>query len=176
MIKTILYPTDLGLHGAFLLQHVAELAMRHDAQVVAVHAVEPLGVFADAVLETYIPQDMIGDLRDYGMPAVMEAIRQQVVEAFQEDFIDLPVEPSRFSDVRVVRGMPADVVLEQQQLVSADLIVMGACGAEGDRMGLLGSTASKVLHYSPVPVYLVPVFGHRAMSAMPTRGARRRAR
>ncbi|MEJ2668902.1 MAG: universal stress protein [Gammaproteobacteria bacterium] len=119
MIRTILYPTDLGLHGAFMLQHVVELAVRYDAKVIALHAVEPLGVFADAVLETYIPQDMIGDLRQYGMPAVMEAIRQQVIEAFEEDFIDLPVEPNRFSDVRVVCGAPADVILEQQKFTES---------------------------------------------------------
>ncbi|MEJ2681859.1 MAG: universal stress protein [Gammaproteobacteria bacterium] len=161
MIRTILYPTDLGLHGAFMLQHVVELAVRYDAKVIALHAVEPLGVFADAVLETYIPQDMIGDLRQYGMPAVMEAIRQQVIEAFEEDFIDLPVEPNRFSDVRVVCGAPADVILEQQKLVNADLIVMGSCGADNVHPGPLGSTASKVLQGALVPVYLVPVVKNR---------------
>ena len=88
MIRTILYPTDLGLYGTFLLQHVMALSEKYDAKVVAVHAVEPLGVFADAVLETYIPDDMIHDLRQYGLPAVMDAIRQQVIEGFQDEFID----------------------------------------------------------------------------------------
>jgi len=162
MIKTILYPTDLGLHSALLLGHVAALAERYDAQIIVVHAVEPLGVFADAVLETYIPQDMIGDLRSFGMPAVMEAIRQQVIDAFEEEFIDLAVDRSRFKDVRVVRGSPAEVILEQQKLSDADIILMGAGSFDSGYYGSLGTTASKVLQRSPVPVYIVPVAHQRA--------------
>lgn len=176
MIKTILYPTDLGLNGAVLLQHVIDLANRYQAQIVALHAVEPLGVFADAVLETYIPPDMIGDLRSFGMPAVMEAIRQQVIEAFEEEFIDLNVNAERVRDVRVVRGSPAEVILEQQKLLNADLIVMGACSADSGHHGVLGSTASKVLQRSSVPVYLVPVAGQKQVANVPLPAARRDSR
>jgi nucleotide-binding universal stress UspA family protein len=176
MIKTILYPTDLGLNGAVLLQHVIELASRYQAQIVALHAVEPLGVFADAVLETYIPPDMIGDLRSFGMPAVMEAIRQQVIEAFEEEFIDLNVSSGRVRDVRVVRGSPAEVILEQQKLLKADLIVMGACSADASHLGALGSTASKVLQRSTVPVYLVPTVGQKNTNQAFLPAARRNSR
>lgn len=176
MIKTILYPTDLGLNGAVLLQHVVDLANRYEAQIVALHAVEPLGVFADAVLETYIPPDMIGDLRSFGMPAVMEAIRQQVIEAFEEEFIDLNVNAERVRDVRVVRGSPADVILEQQKLLNADVIVMGACSADAGHHGALGSTASKVLHRAGVPVYLVPAARQKQVASVPLPTARRNTR
>ena len=176
MIKTILYPTDRGLNGAVLLQHVVDLANRYEAQIVALHAVEPLGVFADAVLETYIPPDMIGDLRSFGMPAVMEAIRQQVIEAFEEEFIDLNVNAERVRDVRVVRGSPAEVILEQQKLLNADVIVMGACSADASHHGALGSTASKVLHRANVPVYLVPAAGQKQVASVPLPTARRNTR
>jgi nucleotide-binding universal stress UspA family protein len=159
-----------------LLQHVVELANRYQAQVVALHAVEPLGVFADAVLETYIPADMIGDLRSFGMPAVMEAIRQQVIEAFEEEFIDLNVNAERVKDVRVVRGSPAEVILEQQKLLNADLIVMGACSADTGHHGALGSTANKVLQRATVPVYLVPAVGQKQVSHVPLSSARRNSR
>ncbi len=157
MIRNILYPTDLGLYGSMLLQHVVELSGSYGAEVIAVHAVEPLGVFADAVLETYVPDDMIGDLRDYGMPAVMEAIRQQVIEAFEEDFIDFDYGSELIRDVRVVRGMPADVILEQADLLKADLIVMGSRSSDTEHAHVLGSTVSKVLQRSKVPVYMVPI-------------------
>lgn len=157
MIRTILYPTDLGLYGTFLLQHVMMLSEKYDAKVVAVHAVEPLGVFADAVLETYIPEDMIHDLRQFGLPAVMDAIRQQVIEGFQDEFIDLNLNPARVQDVKVIRGEPAEVIMSQAEFEKADLIVMGSQGPEREDLPVLGSTVSKVLQRSKVPVYMVPV-------------------
>ena len=165
MVQRILYPTDLGIHASLLLGHVMEMAEHHDAEVIAVHAVEPLGVFADAVLETYIPVDMMGDLRSYGLPAVMEAIRQQVIEAFAEEFIDVPSSMDRIRDVCVMRGSPADVILQYAESTSADMIVMGARGPESEYSNLLGSTAAKVLQLSKVPVLMVPLQGSKVQSS-----------
>lgn len=157
MIRTILYPTDLGLYSSYLLQHVATLAENYNAKIVAVHAVEPLGVFADAVLETYVPTDMIGELKQYGLQSVMEAIREQVVEAFEEEFIDYEMDSSRIADVRVMRGSPSDVILEEAKRCRADLIVMGSHSQRESYTPVLGSVVSKVLQISPVPVFMVPI-------------------
>jgi hypothetical protein len=167
MIRTILYPTDLGLYSSLLLNHVMELSEHHHAEVIAVHAVEPLGVFADAVLETYMPQDVIDDLRQYGLDAVMDAICQQVRHGFEDEFIDQHLNASRIRDVKVFRGSPAEVILQAAIDECADVIVMGTHGHDADQGGFLGSTASKVLQRSAVPVYLVPVTQSlRAISRM----------
>ena len=157
MIRTILYPTDLGLYSSYLLQHVATLAESYDARIVAVHAVEPLGVFADAVLETYVPQDMMSELKQTGLQSVMEAIRLQVVDAFEEEFIDYQMDSSRISDVRVVRGNACDVILEEAKRCRADLIVMGSHSQRENYSPTLGSVVSKVLQISSVPVFMVPI-------------------
>jgi nucleotide-binding universal stress UspA family protein len=157
MIRTILYPTDLGLYSSLLLKHVMALSEQYQAEVIAVHAVEPLGVFADAVLETYMPADVIDDLRHYGLAAVMDAICQQVRNGFEDEFIDRHVDVSRIRDIRVLRGHPADVILQAAIDECADVIVMGSHGHDADPAGILGATATKVLQRSSVPVYLVPV-------------------
>ncbi len=157
MIRTILYPTDLGLYSSLLLKHVMELSEQYQAEVVTVHAVEPLGVFADAVLETYMPADIIDDLRHYGLAAVMDAICQQVRNGFEDEFIDLHLNASRIRDIKVLRGQPADVILQTAIDECVDVIVMGSHGHDVDQGGFLGATASKVLQRSSVPVYLVPV-------------------
>lgn len=157
MVKNILYPTDLGLYGTYVLQHVMELAEHYDANVMVIHVVEPLGVFADAVLETYVPPDMIGELRAYGMPAVMEAIRQQVIEAFEDEVMDCSADVSRIIDVQVLRGTPSDVILEQCKRIQADMVIMGSHCNESDHPSLLGSTVSKVLQLANVPVYMIPI-------------------
>lgn len=157
MIRTILYPTDLGLYSGLLLKHVMALSEQHHAEVIAVHAVEPLGVFADAVLETYMPPDVIDDLRHYGLAAVMDAICQQVRNGFQDEFIDQHLDASRIRDIKVLRGQPADVILRTAIEEGVDVIVMGSHGHDADQSSLLGTTVSKVLQRSSVPVYLVPV-------------------
>lgn len=157
MIRTILFPTDLGMYSPFLLQHVIQMAEGYDADVYVVHAVEPLGVFADAVLETYVPVDMIGDLRIHGMPAVMDAIRQQVYDAFEEEFIDTSVGMSRIADIRVTRGTPADVILEEIEISDCDVVVMGSHGHDSGHNAMLGSVVTKVLQLSQVPVFMIPI-------------------
>lgn len=156
MLKNILYATDLGLFGPFILEHVGELAKMHGARVTVVHAIEPVSVFADALLATYVPQDSMLALREHGYEAVLATIRARVRQAFHEDFIDFNGSTEWIADVQVVGGEPAQVILDQADLTHADLIVMGRHGGRSDSQTALGSVASKVLQLSRVPIYLVP--------------------
>ena len=65
--------------------------------------------------------------------------------------------PGRVKDVKVVRGNPADVIIQQADEEKADLIVMGSQGPDPEEAHVLGSTVNKVLQRSKVPVYMVPV-------------------
>ena len=161
MVKTILYATDLGLYGPFILEHVSELATCHHAKVVVVHAVEPLGVFADAVLEAYLPDDTKKDLKQHGLEEVLGMIRNQVKSAFSDDFIDYEGSVDWIADVRVIGGLPSDVILNEAEDCGADIIVLGSHGGRSRRSTALGSVASKVLQLAKVPVFLVPTSTQR---------------
>lgn len=171
MIRNILFPTDLGIYSSYVLQHVSELAERFDAGITVVHAVEPLGVFADAVLETYVPEEMQLELRQHGMDAVMQTIRRQVLEAFKEDFIDSNLDSSRIKDVKVVRGQPSDVILDEANSGRFDLLVMGSHSQRYDWNPTLGSVVSKILQVSEVPVFMVPLSQFKALSSSVRRQA-----
>ena len=54
MIRSILYATDLGLYAPYVLQHALSLTRAYSAELYVVHAVEPMGLFADSVLQTYL--------------------------------------------------------------------------------------------------------------------------
>ena len=157
MIRNILYPTDLGLYGTYILHQVLELAEQYQAKVTVLHVVEPLGVFAEAVLDTYVPEEMIDELRNYGMPAVMEAIRQQVVEAFEAETADLKTSCDPIEDVIVSRGAVADLIMETVQQKEIDLVVMGSRGGEEQALTGLGSHVNKILQRSEVPVMVIPL-------------------
>lgn len=163
MLKTILYATDLGLYGPFLLEHVCELARRHDAQVHVVHAIEPIGLFADAILKTYVPDTVKSELQRGGIESVKDAIRLQVKHAFEDDFIDFEGDRDWIAEVHVLDGTPADVILRQAERLAVDLIVLGTHGSSANPCTALGSVANKVLQLSKVPVYLVPTSTTRSL-------------
>lgn len=160
VIRKILYASDLGLFGPYILQHVISMAERHQAQVLVVHAVTPMGVFADSVLETYIPDGLKYELRDHGLDEVMQSIREQVIEAFEDELNEGKRGGRQYiSDVKVIQGFAADVVLSQASENDVDLIVVGGHSAEADNPMMLGSVANKILQLSEVPVYMVPIMG-----------------
>lgn len=163
MLNNILYAADLGLFGPFILEHVCELASKHNAQVTVIHAVEPVSVFAGALLETYVPQEDKAALKQHGYEAVMATIRARVRQAFEDDFIDLRGSRECIRDVQVVGGEACQVILDMAEKIDADLIVMGTHGGHSDHSTAIGSVASKVLQLSQVPIYLVPttIIGER---------------
>ncbi|OUS23826.1 hypothetical protein A9Q99_26515 [Gammaproteobacteria bacterium 45_16_T64] len=164
MVNTILYATDLGLYGPYMLEHVGDLAKSHNAQVYMLHVIEPLGVFADAVLETYITDDSKAGLRENGLNEVLVAIRAKVRAVFEQDLKDYDAETRWLKDVHVIGGSPAEVILTDAEAVKADLIVIGSHGGAKEMSTPLGSVASKVLQLSPIPVYMIPTATDRTIS------------
>ena len=79
MIRSILYATDLGLYAPYVLQHALSLARAYGAQLYVIHAVEPLGLFAESVLQTYLDDDTLKELRAKGLGTVMSSIEQRVL-------------------------------------------------------------------------------------------------
>ncbi|MGB3623914.1 universal stress protein [Ketobacter sp. MCCC 1A13808] len=156
MLNKILYATDLGLYGPYILEHVCELAIKHDAQVTVVHAVEPVSVFADAILETYVPNEDKSAMKTHGYEAVMATISARVRQAFEDDFIDFDLARDRIGEVQVIGGDPSQVILDTASMLQVDLIVMGTHGRQSENSTAIGSVASKVMQLSDIPIYLVP--------------------
>jgi len=154
MVKRILFATDLGLYGPYLMKRVAELASSTGAVVDVLHVVEPMGVFAESIINTYVPEKERQYLREQGMEEVLERIRLQVLDAIKADY-----DSSGFTidDVVVEQGSAASTIIAQAQLRQADLIALGSHGQQAYRGGLIGSVVAKVLQMSPIPVYMVPM-------------------
>ena len=71
MIRSILYATDLGLYSPYVLQHALSLARAFNAGLYVVHAVEPMGLFAESVLQTYLDEERLQELRSKGLSTVV---------------------------------------------------------------------------------------------------------
>ena len=106
MIRSILYATDLGLYAPYVLQHSLSLAQAHGADLHVVHAVEPLGLFAESVLQTYLDERTLDDMHRNGLTAVMASIESRVLEGIREEMDDAVGAMEAIRGVRVIKGDP----------------------------------------------------------------------
>jgi nucleotide-binding universal stress UspA family protein len=160
MIRSMLYATDLGLYAPYVMQHALALARTFKAELYVIHVVEPMGLFAESVLQSYLSEDALKELRSQGLSTVLEGIEQQVLDGFRDELGDGHQDLELIRSVRVVQGDPSKVILEQVSRLAVDLLVVGhSHGTEGDTP--IGRTAARVLQLSEVPVYMVPMVQNR---------------
>jgi len=156
MIRSMLYATDLGLYAPYVLQHALALARTFNAELYVIHAVEPMGLFAESVLQSYLDEDSLKELHSQGLNTVMENIEQSVMAGFRDELGEGHQDLALIRTVRVMQGEPSNVILEQAQKLSVDLLIVGS-NSHGTEGASLGRTVARVLQLSEVPVYMVPM-------------------
>ncbi len=161
MLRSILYATDLGLYAPYVLQHALALARAFNAELYVAHAVEPLGLFAESVLQTYLDETTLQELRQKGLATVMANIEQRVLEGFRDEMGEAQQDMQMIRSVRVLQGDPPLVILEEARKLDVDLLVVGSHSHGTLHDAPLGRTALRLLQLSEKPVYLVPMLQHR---------------
>ncbi len=156
VIKTILLAIDLTVFTPCLLQHGAELAKKHDAKLIVVHAIEPLGILGHALINAYLGPDKSREITTKGLAAMVSEVKLQVIDALTDEFVDGSIDLLQLGEVIVKTGAPEDVILEAAQAVEASLIMLGSNSPDIETPTTLGSVSQKVLSRSKVPVYMIP--------------------
>ncbi len=85
MIHSMLYATDLGLYAPLVMQHALALARTFNADLYVVHAVEPMGLFAESVLQSYLDEQALNEFHSQGLNTVIANIEQRVLDSFREE-------------------------------------------------------------------------------------------
>ncbi|MCO8165546.1 universal stress protein [Pseudomonas sp. 21LCFQ010] len=161
MIRSMLYATDLGLYAPYVTQHALALARTFNARLHVIHVVEPLGLFAESVLQSYLGDEALRQLHGKGVSTFMEGIEQRMLDGFREELGEGHQDLSFIRTVRVVQGDPCDVILEQARELAVDLLVIGSHSRMVGEGAPIGRTVARVLQYSVVPVYMVPMMQSR---------------
>ncbi|MBV6752088.1 universal stress protein [Pseudomonas chlororaphis] len=161
MIRSMLYATDLGLYAPYVMQHALELARTFKADLYVVHAVEPMGLFAESVLQSYLDEQALNEFHSQGLNTVMATIEQRVLDSFREECADGLQDLSMIQSIKVLQGDPSQVILEQARTLSVDLLIVGSHSHGTGGEAHLGRTAARVLQLAQVPVYLVPLLQRR---------------
>ncbi|WNW10712.1 universal stress protein [Pseudomonas sp. DTU_2021_1001937_2_SI_NGA_ILE_001] len=161
MIRSMLYATDLGLYAPYVTQHALALARTFNAGLYVIHVVEPLGLFAESVLQSYLGEEAVRELHGRGVSTFMEGIEQRMLDGFREEFGAGHADLSFIRTVRVVQGDPSMVILEQARELAVDLLVVGSHSRMVGDGAPIGRTAARVLQRADVPVYMVPMMQGR---------------
>ncbi|MNO32715.1 Universal stress protein family protein [compost metagenome] len=160
MIRSMLYATDLGLYAPYVMQHALALARTFSAELYVLHVVEPMGQFAESLLQSYLDEQTLSQLQGQGVNTVMANIESKVLDNFREELGEGQQDLALISAVRVRQGDPAQVILDQISRLAVDLVIVGSHSRGVSADAPLGRTAARVVQLSTVPVYLVPLSQH----------------
>lgn len=155
-VKTILYTTALGSHTRPVFRFTVGLAQQLQARIILLHVVEPLSHSVRFLIDSYLKPDAAKDLHQQAAKGLLDKLHKRL-EAFCEEELGATLEQTTvISEIRVVSGLPCEVILYEADQHSADLIVMGAHSGVM-HSDFLGSTSRRVTLLSKRPVLIVPV-------------------
>jgi nucleotide-binding universal stress UspA family protein len=157
-IKTILYASDLGEQTRPASRLAVSLAQQHGATIVMLHALEPVGSYGRALIETYVSSEDLEAVYQEGQQRVLEKMRSRLETFCAEELGDEEDMSAHVSKLLVKEGLPGEVIVDQAREIDADLIVVGTHrGVGGLTRMLLGSTARYVTQHAGCPVLVVPI-------------------
>jgi nucleotide-binding universal stress UspA family protein len=151
-IKKILYATDLSKNSSYAFLYATDLARKHDAKIVIVHAIEPIPAYADVY--TGITDEIRQKQREETVDEIKKHLRGFCEKAEAE--IGSPC-VELVSKVLVPRGHVPEVILNTADDEGCDVIVLGTHGKGFLAHTFLGSVSSAVLNRTQKPVFIIPL-------------------
>ena len=156
-IKTILYATGMGAGSPHVFRYAMAIAKQHDAQIIAVSALETLSAFAQSLVSVHIPADKQEYIHTEAHQHAKDKLQKRIAQLCQKECGNDPQCEQRLSEIRIEDGAPAQVVLNVAKEINADLIIMGSHRHTVIGDAMLGTTTHKVLHSTSIPVLVVRI-------------------
>ena len=151
-IKKILYATDLSKNSSYAFLYAADLARKHDAKVVILHAIEPIPAYAD------VYTGITFEMKQKQQEETVEELKKHLQEFCQkaEARMGSPC-VELVSKILVPRGHVPEMILNTADEEGCDVIVLGTHGKGFLAHAFLGSVSSAVLNRTRKPVFIVPL-------------------
>ena len=150
-VKKILYATDLSKNSAYAFYHAVDMAKKHNAEIVLLHAVEPIPV------RTYGSHQTDRLYHDQ-QKASLEVIRSRLQRFCEKAEETSPLScVSLVSKILVQVGYPVEEILKVADEEECDVIVLGNHGKGLLQQTFLGSVSRAVLDRTRKPVFIIPL-------------------
>lgn len=137
--KKILVSTDFSESADKAVEHAADIAAKYNAKVVVLHVVEEnvRQCAIDYLVDYCISDDFVTQFEREIMKTSNERLQKQIVNIKGAKKVDIEYE--------IKKGEPADVILDEQVKLGADLIVIASHGKAGAAKHAIGGVTDKVV-------------------------------
>jgi nucleotide-binding universal stress UspA family protein len=153
-IKKILYATDLSQNSTYAFYYAVDLAKKHGAKIIILHAVEPI---SPSVMP-YIEREKIDKIQKENVEETVDKIKNRLQDFCKRAEAQIgPPCADLVSKILVPLGHPPEKVLNAAEEEDCDVIVLGTHGKGFLAHTFLGSVSSAVLHRTRKPVFIVPL-------------------
>lgn len=156
-IKKILYATGMGASAPYVYRYALLSAKQHDAQIIAVSALETLSAFGQSLVELHISPAQSKEIHEKAQIQAKERLQERIKRLCTTECGADPQCAERLSDIIIKEGPPARVILSVAKEQNVDMIIMGSHRHSVLEDVVLGSTTSKVLHSATIPVLVVRI-------------------
>jgi universal stress protein A len=145
-LKKILVPTDFSQYSDAAVKKAVDLASKLNAKVILLHIIEEniKQCAIDYYVDYCISDDFVEQFEREIMKASNERLIKQVNALKEEKNVDI--------DFEIKKGLPADLILNEQVRKGADLIIIAAHGKTGSPNYPFGSVTDKVIRSAKCPV------------------------
>jgi nucleotide-binding universal stress UspA family protein len=151
-IKKILYATDLSKNSSFAFFYATDIARRHNAKIVMLHAIEPIPAYAAAYT------GITDELKRKQQEETVEEMRTRLGDFCRKAEAEIgPPCVDLVSKILVPRGHPPEEILNAADKEGCDIIVLGTHGKGFLAHTFLGSVSSAVLNRTQKPVFIIPL-------------------
>lgn len=152
-IQRILVPLDGSDLAELALPQAQQLAQEKNAEILTLRVIEPV---EDIALYTAGGTEILAEASTLDL----EGSAEEYLKSVQQRLYTAGV-TSRFT---LIRGRPAETILDVAQAEEVDLIVMSTHGRSGLSRWVYGSVADKVLHGTQHPLLLIRARGRTTSS------------
>jgi nucleotide-binding universal stress UspA family protein len=155
-IKKILYATDLSKNSSYAFLYATDMARRHGATIVVLHAIEP--VPAEVRFVDELERVESKEIKEMG-PRI-----QARIEEFCRNVETKTCAPCTqlVSKILVPRGHPQEEILNAAEKEGCDVIILGTHGKGFLSQTFLGSVSNWVLQRTRKPVFIIPMPSEQA--------------
>lgn len=151
-IEKILYATDLSKNSSYAFLYAIDMAKRHNASIVILHAIEPIPPYAE--IYTGMTVGVIQKQQEETVEEIKKHLQDFCKKA--EAQIGLPC-VELISKILIPRGHPPEEILNAANKEECDVIVLGTHGKGFLAHTFLGSVSNAVLHRTRKPVFIIPL-------------------
>jgi len=151
-IKKVLYATDLSKNSSYAFLYATDMAKRHHARIVILHAIEPIPPYAE------VYTGMTDEIKRKQQEETVEEIKKHLQDFCKKAEAQMgPPCIELISKILIPHGHPPEEILNAADEEDCDVIVLGTHGKGFLAHTFLGSVSNAVLHRTRKPVFVIPL-------------------